>query len=806
MFSDLCLAFRSFRKSPRFVAVAVLTLALGIGANTAFFSVLYGVALKPLPFPQPHQLVEVQNVGERLGANLGRVSRYELAEYRARQRSFDGIGSHSIGRVTLGSDDGAERVMCAVVTANLFPLLGVQPALGRGFEEIEETSGRGRVLVISHAFWQAQFGGAADVLGRTVRVDGKPHTVVGVMPAGFVFEDSAIAFWQPADLSSKGAADRLEHYLPTTARIKAGVTLAQAQADLDRIARELRAASPDVFPAAPDWSLRVVPLKETQFGKFRAPLGALLAAASAVLLIATVNVAIMSLLRSAVRRREMAIRLSLGAGRWHVVRQLLAESLLLCVAGGLGGLALSVGAIHLLKAFPPAEIPRLEDVALNVPTAAFMVGVLGLVTIVVGLAPALPVLSAQVVGGLHAMARVTEGRAATRAREALLVVEIALAVLLLIGGGLALRSLQNLLRDDVGFRAPQLFTFKTNLTSDAYPDMARANAFYERLGSRLEALPGVTAVAGVSYLPLSGESQYRAVAPLTPTVPIAADAPASSPWRVVRGPYFATLGTRLLHGRDFGPEDTAKSLPVAIVDDVFAERYWGSPANAVGQAVKFSNGSDAHVRTIVGVIHRMKHWGPGRLPQPEAYVPHAQYYQRGMYTVVKTTLPAATLARAARAQLAAVDATVPMYFVDTMEHRVGSALALPRFMASLVSAFSVLAVILAAVGVFGVTGYATAQRTREFGIRFAIGASRAHVIRLVLGRVGVLALIGTALGGWAALELGGLVRSQLYGVDGVDPVALLGAVALLTVGVFAATLVPVLQALRVNPAEALRAE
>lgn len=807
MLSDLRLAARSLRKSPSFVLVAVLTLALGIGATTTFFSLLHGVVLKPLPYREAEQLVELKNVGTKLGANGGRVSAAELLDYRKHQQSLVEIGTHAIGRETLGRADGAERIMLARVTANFFPLLGVSPTLGRNFEPDEEVAGRDRVVVISHAFWQRHFDGAHDVLGRTIQLNGLTHTVVGVMPADFVYEDSSVALWRPVDLSGAAAADRRNRGLPAIGRLRPGVSLAQASADLQRVAQQLRAESPAHYPAASDWSLSVIPLRQSFFGHLSAPLGAMLFATSAVLLIACANVAIMFLLRAAVRRREMMIRLSLGASRWHIVRQLLAESVVISALGGIVGSGLAAAGIHLLKAFPPVEIPRLAEVSLNVPAAAFVVGVLTLVTLLVGLAPSVPVLTARVASGLNASARSTESRAAARARDGLLVVEIALTALLLVGAGLSARSVFNLLNDELGYKADPLLTFKTNLTPQAYPDTASTHRFYEQLTTRIEALPGVAAVAGVSFLPLSGESQFMPVVPNSPVNGVAPDPTArAAAWRVVRGPYFSVMGARLLSGRDFAPSDRGNAPLVAIVDDEFARQYWSSPAAAVGQQVRCGLGTTAQVRTIVGVVRRLKHWGPGAFPGAEVYVPQSQTYQRWMYTVVKTHLPPATLTAQVKAELAAIDATVPMYFTDTMEHRLDSALAMPRFVASLVGVFSLGALALSAVGIFGVTAYSTAQRAREFGIRFAIGASRSHVARLVLGRVGRIALVGGLIGSFAAYQLTQLVRSQLYGVEPTDPLALVLMVAGITVAALLASLVPVAHALRVNPADALRAE
>jgi len=526
-----------------------------------------------------------------------------------------------------------------------------------------------------------------------------------------------------------------------------------------------------------------------------------------VLLIACVNVAIMFLLRAAMRRRELMIRLSLGAGRRHIIRQLLAESTVVCALGAVGGALLAVAGVQLLKNFPPAEIPRLAQVSLNLPVAAFSAGILFVVTILVGLVPAFAVLRTRTTLNPSDAARTTESRSAVRLRETLTVAEIALAVLLLVGGGLAVQSLIRLLRDDVGFTTAQLFTFKTNLTPQAYPDLASVNRFYDRLSAKLAGLPGVSAVASVSYLPLSGESQFQAAQPVgQPATLDAAGRPPSVAWRVVRGPYFSTLGTTLLSGRFFDEHDQAGTPLVAVIDDAFAQQFWPDTSAALGQAVRFGEGSQAQIRTIVGIVHRQKHNGPGHVPIPQAFVPLSQTYIRGMYTVLKLQGAPTGLATLVRTRLAEVDSTIPMYFVETMEQRYASTLALPRFTAGLVSAFALLALVLAAVGIFGVTAYAVSQRTREFGIRFAIGAPRSHIAWLVLGRVGRLAAIGGVLGGFAAYQLAQLMTGLLFNVEPADWSTLLVAAAAISATALVASFVPLVRALRVDPVTALRAE
>lgn len=799
-------AFRQLAKSPWFSLVAILTLALGIGATTAFFSVLYGVVLRDPPYPDAGQLFEVHNRTSSGVANDGRLSLAELFDYRLRHQSFSGLGASVTDRVTLTAEQGAERVIITQMTANLLPLLGVSPAQGRNFTEAEEHAGHENVVLISHEFWQIHLGGVADVLGKTVRLNGDEHTIVGAMPAGFAFgEVAGTSLWKPLALDSHG--DRRDHRLKGLARLAPGVSLAQAKMDLRRVSRQLQADLPNDYPADAEWSIGLQSLRENQFGRMTTPLSFLLAAAAAVLLLACVNVSIMFLLRAAARRREIMIRLALGASRRHLVRQLLAESAVVCAVGTAGGLVLAVFGLELLKAFPPGDIPRLHEVSLNGTVAAFTAGVLLLITMLVGLAPALATLKTQGNERLVQTTRSSETRGTARLRESLTVMEIALAALLLVSAGLTLRSLRGQLLVDLGFAPTQVLSFKTNLTEAAYPDAARTTRFYDRLTEKIAALPGVATVGAVSHLPLSGEFQTTSA-----TVPAgggAVDPSAPGPmvgWRVVRGEYFETMGLSLLRGRLFDRVDMAGSPFVTIVDDEFARRFWRDESSALGQQVRFGTGTSARVCTVVGLVRRVKHDGPSQDTLPEAYAPQSQHYQRPMYTVVKTADDAARLVPLIRAALAEVDPKVPMYFVETMERRYDRKLALPRFTAGLISAFSGLALVLAGVGIFGVMAYSVGQRTREFGIRFALGAPRSHVAHLVLGRVGRLALIGGTLGAAAAFQIAGLMKSFLFGVEPLDVPTLTGTAVVIGLTALLGSLVPLTRALRVNPVEALRAE
>ncbi len=799
--NDLKFAFRQLVKNPGFTAVAVLTLALGIGANTTFFSVFFGVVLKSAPYPDSDRLVEIHNQWSD-GERNNRLSLRELFDCRERQRSFVGIGASIIGRETLTSNDGADRIQVTRVTANLLPLLGVAPERGRNITKAEEHAGADTSVLVSHEFWMANLGGAKDVLGRAIELNGRRHTIIGVMPSGFSFPWPGVSIWKPLDLDSHGDADRTDHSLQVIARLAPGVSFEQARSNLETIGRQLTADFPGTYPREAGWRIGFESLRASQFGRMMAPLGMLSAAAAAVLLIACLNVAIMFLLRAAMRQREMMIRSALGASRAQLIRQLLTESAVICGLGAVGGFVIAAFGLETFKAFSPEQIPRLQDVRLNGVVTAFTCGTLALVTLIVGLAPALSVMKAGGNQAGGASVRTTNNRATGRLRDALTIVEIAMAVVLLIGAGLTFRSLQGLTHVDLGFATSHLFTFKTNLTPDAYPDADRANQFYDQLSARLENLPGVTGVSAVSYLPLSGEANWTSAGN-----PSDENAPAIDVMRaIVRGRYFESMRMTLLRGRLFDATDAKGAPPVAIVDEVLARHLWKTTEAAIGKQIRLGDASNPELRTVIGVVHRVKHFGPGAANLPEAYLPQTQVYQRGMYTVVETAGPTDDLAPLIRARLAEVDASVPMYFVGTMEQRRRTELTLPRFTAGLVGAFTVLALVLAGVGIFGVTAYSVGQRSREFGIRFSLGAQRSHVAGLVLKRVARLTLLGVVLGIPASLGAAKLMTSLLFGVAPTDLPTLTITVSGIGLTVLVASVVPMLRALRVNPVEALRAE
>jgi putative ABC transport system permease protein len=805
---DLRFAVRLLTRSPGFSFIAILTLALGMGANTAFFSVLYGVVLAEPPYPDAARLVSIRHIRADTSVPDSRLSRAEVRDVRERARAFEGVAAAALGRATLtatGEGEGlAERIKVSEVTPNLFSVLGVSAIRGRTFVDTDgiasspETGGA-QVAVISAGLWHSRFGGAADVLSRTIRLNGVTYAIVGVMPDHFAYPEADMGVWMPLDLRPRDASDRGNRYLFTVARLGAGIDAATASRDLARVATGLRHDIPDAY-REPSWSLGLVSLRESQFGHMRLSLGVLQGAAALVLLIACVNVSVMSLLRAVGRRRELAIRFALGAGRSHVARQLLAEAAVLCGLGALAGLAIALVAVSAVKAYAPADIPRLQEITLSLPAALFSAAVLVVTTLIVGLMP-IAATRFRGIGGVPT-SRVSDGSATTRLRDGLTVVEIALAASLVICAGLTLRSLHKLLTIDLGFATTHVVSFKTNLAAGAYPDAERVAHFYDDLHARLQALPGARSVGAVSYLPLSGEGMSMDAAPFDN----ASDAAKLNVgWEIVRGRYFEAMGIRLLHGRLFDATDRATSVPVAIVDAGLAGRWFRREADAIGQRIRIG-GPNGPTHTVVGVVRDVSHTGPGKITLPTVYAPQSQVYQRGMYSVIETSTAPDAVLRAARAALASVDPSVPMYFAASVETRYDDALALPRFTAGLVSAFSTLALVLAGVGIFGVTAYAVSQRTREFGIRLALGAQRTHVGSIVLRRVGVLAALGIAIGSALGFGLGTLMSGLLFGVAPDDPATFWAAIATIALTALAATVAPLYQAVRVEPAIILKAE
>ena len=819
---DLRYAVRMLLKQPGFTLVAILALALGIGANTAIFSVVNAVLLRPLNFPEPEGLVAVWKRDTSLppaqAQNRSTISYPDFEDWRAQNRVFEGVAVYQRNSFTLVDGREAMHVPGALVSAELFKLLRVQPILGRAFLPTEDEPGS-RVVMLSHALWQRRFGGDAAVLGRALTLDGRSYQVVGVMPAGFSFpiQTDPIELWTtvaaereaPSDGTQPVTEQRGNDFLSGIARLRPGVNLAQAQANLDQIAAALAKQYPD---SNTHTGVSVDPLLLDVVGNVRPALIVLLGAAACVLLIACVNVANLLLARATTRGREIAIRAALGAGRGRIVAQLLTESLLLALLGGAVGWLLALWGTDAIRALLPAKFPRASEIALDSGVLAFTMIVTLLTGLIFGLAPAWRASRPDLTGPL--MESGGGGRGATesargrRLRGALVVAEIALALVLLSSAGLLIQSFFKLQQVNPGFDARNVLAVKFSLPDSTYPDSVRTADFCQRFADRVSALPGVRSASIVTPLPLSG--QLRNLSFQIEEHPVAeAQKPTTDVYAAGLN-YFRTMSIPLLRGRDFTTQDTLKSPFVVIVNETFARRFFpgedpiGKRVSPDGSTEPGPPGAPAPVREIVGVVPDVKARTLDSPPRPQMYLPHAQYADHNVALVTRADHDPRALLPALRAAVAELDSTVPLYAAQPMENYVALGAARPRFNAVLLSIFAAVALTLTAIGIYGVMAYSVAQRTQEIGIRMALGAQKGDVFRLVVGGGLRLVVAGVVIGVLAALALTRLLASLLYGVNVADAPTLSAVVLLLGFVALLACWLPARRAAGVDPAIALR--
>ena len=802
---DLKYAARSLRRRPGFVSVVVLTLALGIGATTAIFSVVYGVLLRPLPVPHPERVVRLE--GRPLDGDtekVGTATSYpDYLDFRERARSFASLAAVRGTQMTL-TMPGTEpaRVSAMQVTPDFLPTLGIAPALGRGFLPEEAAPGAAPVAVLSHATWLQRFGGRRDALGRTVTLDGMTATIVGVLPPDtrVVGETAVWTPLVPGPLEQVRGAHRLGVY----GRLREGTTMAQAQAEVAAIAKRLEQQHP---ADNTNRGALVQPLQEALVEDARTSLLVLLGAVGLVLLIGCTNLASLFLARATSREREMAVRAALGAGRGRLARQWVTESLLLTVAGGLAGLAVAWAGMKALLAFAPRTIPRADEIALDAPVLGFLLGASLLTGLVFGLLPAV-----QRGGPLSLVALRDGGRGATggrsrrRLREGLVLAEVALATMLVVGAGLLLKSFWRMQQADLGFEPSGLIVAQLQLPAARYDSVAKVLRFYERLHEEVAATPGVRSVSFAYEHPLSEgwTSSYAIAGRPQP-------APGTEPEARVRPVwpgYFQTVGLRLVRGRDVTPRDRFGTPGAVMVNEAFARREFAG-RDPIGQTLDRVAGwwpGQPMQFTIVGVVADEPFMGPSRAAEPATYYPHAQFPMNDMWLVVRAEGDAAGVAPLLRERIWRVDRDLPVERVSTMSELLGGAVAEPRFNVALLGLFATAALLLAAVGIYGVLSYTVAQRTGEIGVRIALGAGRGQVVRQVVAQGLAVALGGVALGVVGSMAAGGVLSSLLVGVSGRDPAVLAGVVALLTTVAAAAAWLPARRASRVEPVVALRAE
>ncbi len=800
---DLRFALRTLLKKPAFTFVVVSTLALGIGANSAIFSVVNGVVLKALPYERPEQLVAVWNQLSKIGLPRLWFSEPEFFDYLDQNTVFQDFAVFAGGGANLTGADRPARVSLAYVSADFFRLLRAEPSLGRTLAREDDRADAPETAVLSFPFWRDRMGGDPAAVGKTLTLNSRPVTVIGVLSPDFRFQAQQIDVWVPLRLDRAKLRSRGSHYLEAFARLKPNVTLKQAQAEMDAIASRLEERFPDNYKGA-GWGTLLIPAQEEVVGEVRPALILLLVAVGLVLLIACVNVANLMLVRGAARVKEMAIRTALGATRGRMVRQLLTESCLLAVAGGGFGLALSYASLRLLKAVNPGNIPRLEEVSIDGSVLAFTLLVSILTGIVFGVVPAFQAARQDPNEALKEGGRDSQAGSRRGFLKGLAVLEVALSLTLLVGAGLMVRGLSRLSDVDPGFVTEHVLSFQTSLPEAKYSEPARWTEFYRRLSERVRALPGVEAVGAVSHLPLSGVNSSGTVTPETPAPGYQGPPDIEADRRRVTPGYFEALGIELVQGRLFNQADTAESLPVAVVDTTFRDRFWPGE-EVLGKRVK-RGGRDSSTPwlEIVGVVRHVRHHGLDQLGREQIYLPMDQWPSSQMFTVVRSQGDLTGLTASVRAEVASLDPELPVYADTTMGEFLAENLAAPRFNVMLVGCFAVLALVLAAIGVYGVMSYSVAQRFHEIGIRMALGAAQGDVTTMVLREVLGLAFLGGLIGVVVAYFFSRWLESFLYGVSSTDPWTYAAVSLALILLVAVAALIPARRASRIDPIVALR--
>ena len=802
LWQDCRYGARMLWKNAGFTAVAALVLALGIGANTSLFSVVNAVLLRPLPFPDAERIVWFDGINQARGITTSNLSPPDYKDWEQQAGAFERTAAYVTGSANLSAEGGEpERVQRVSVTAGFFPVLGVGPALGRALSPEDEAPGAEDVVVISHALWRGRFGADPNVSGRRINVNGKPHTVVGVMPPSFDYPRQS-QMWTPFK-PERSAERRDNRFVFVLARLRPGATVEEAQAQIDTISGRLGQQYPETNAG---WSARLTRLHERTVRDVRASLLLLLGAVGFVLLIACANVANLLLARAAARRREIALRTALGAGRLRVVRQLLTESLMLAALGGAAGLALSLFLTRLLVAISPANLPRLNDVGMDWRVLGFTVGLVCVVGLLFGLAPALQASRADLSESLKEGSRgSSEGRGRNRVRSALVVSEVALSLLLLVGAGLLVRSF--LLLGDVnpGFDPANVLTMRLSLPSATYPEPGRRVEFFRELTRRVEALPGVEAAGAAISLPLGGTTLSVGRGFVREGNPLAAEHAFDAGYVVVTPGYLRAMRIPLKSGREFTDRDAADAPPVAVINESLARRMFPGE-DPVGKRLTAWR-DEKFAREVVGVAADVKMGQMESEDAPQVYVPLAQNATWGSLSLaVRTTVEPESLAGAVRGAVLALDKNQPVYDVRTMDDVRSASVAGRRMVVILFGVFAVLALLLAAIGIYGVLSYAVAQRTHEIGIRVALGARRMDVLRLVVGQGMRLVMLGVGLGVAGAFAVTRLLESLLFGVSATDPATFAGVAAILSAVALLACYIPARRATRVDPMVALRYE
>ena len=802
LMQDLRIGTRLLLRAPGFTTVAVAALAIGIGANTAIFSVVNTLLLKPLPYGEPERLAVIWEHNIPRDKKNGVVSPGNYIHWRELTTAFEDIAAAGMTFTTTLTGGGEPtEVPFQYVSANFFPIIGVSPALGRAFRADEDYNPQSRVGVISDRLWRTRFNSDPGILQQSITVDGQPFIVLGVMPPGFSYLDKTVDLWRPLPFTVAQGRTPRGRWMTTLGKVKPGVSMEQAQEDMTRVHAELVRQFPEFNTG---WTARVVPLREELTGNIRPALYVMLGAVAFVLLIACANVANLLLARATARQRELAVRSALGAGRGRLIRQLFAETLVLACTGGAAGLLLGWWGLHLLRVVVAERIPiqRLEAVGIDASVLVFAVAASMLSGVLFGLIPAFSASGSSLLAVMKEGGRTGSSARGRRTRSVFVVIEVALALVLLVGAGLLVRSFIHLLHVDTGFNTDRTTTMRVSLPSARYREPAQVAQFFDRVIERMRVLPGVQSAGAVSFLPLTGlgsATKYDVVgeapAPL-------GEAPVADV-RVIAGDYFKAMGIPLVRGRLFS-SDVSETTNKVIVNEALARRHWPNQ-DPIGKRIKISWNDDREDE-IVGVVGDVIHVSLDAEIRAMTYWPLGRFPYSSMTLAVRTSGEPGPIAQAVTDAVREIDGDLAVVDIRSMDEVVSRSVAERRLMMVMLALFAGAALVLAAVGIYGVIAYSVTQRTQEIGIRVALGAQRRHVLKMVVGQAVALALAGIVLGGAAAFVLTRFMRDMLFEVKPFDPLTFVAVAAALAIVAALASFIPGRRATRVDPVVALRAE